>query len=112
MTPKMLASKKNSIVKRKVNLNELADDSTLVFSENIRKRLFFDKDEEYDEEYSPDSKPKKQRSIARKPVYRKKAERKKAEQEELDKLAYDEWCKEYEDIASYPLVVECVDHDF
>lgn len=111
MTPKILPSKKESIVKRRVNLDELADDSNVVFSENIRKRLF-DKDEEYDQEYSIDSEPKKQRLIAKKPVYRKKADRKKAEQAELDKLAYEEWCKEYEDIARYPLVVECVDHDF
>ena len=31
---------------------------------------------------------------------------------EQDNLLYEEWCKEYEEVKSYKLIVETVDHDF
>lgn len=112
MTPKILPSKRtsSSAVKRKISLQELANEHDVF--EDSEQENSNEKGDDYDQEYSSSSKPAKKTRLAKKRVYKKKADRKKEAQEELDKLAYEEWRKEYEDIMNYPLVVECVDHDF
>jgi len=109
-------SLKSHDVYEKINENE---DGNLVLSPEFieTKKSIFRKNHQRSSTLKPkkvDSESDSDSETIKKPKLIRRARPTKIDPKRLeqDNLLYEEWCKEYEEVKSYKLIVETVDHDF
>jgi len=109
-------SLKSHDIYEKINENE---DRNLVLSPEFKetKKSIFRKNHQRSSTLKPkkvDSESDSDSETIKKPKLIRRARPTKIDPKRLeqDNLLYEEWCKEYEEVKSYKLIVETVDHDF